>query len=225
MLSLKLRTLTLNVERVKLVIKKDSNINLAGKLLLGLSIILCIPGTASADAGVPMIFIIMPVLGLSIIPIIVIEAAYLCKKLELNASVAAKTACTSNLVSTVVGVPLTWLLLVLVEIVVGGGKAFGLSTTAGKILSFTLQAAWLIPYESDLHWIIPAASLVLLVPFFFVSWWTEYLVSKKMLKGYPAHKIKLEVRNANIITYSLLALWPLGFWVLNSPTVRSTIGK
>ena len=188
---------------------------LRGKALLALCILLGIPGVAWANAGVPMIFLVMPALGLSIIPIIVIEALYLGRKFELSASIAAKTTTIANLVSTIVGVPLTWILLVLIQMIAGGDGAFGLGTMLGKVLSVTLQAAWLIPYESDLHWMIPVAGLVLLVPFFFVSWWSEYFVSKRMLKEYPAQKIKVEVRNANIITYALLAFWPIGFWLLN----------
>lgn len=179
---------------------------------------MCIPGVASANAGVPMIFLAMPALGLSIIPIIIIEAMFLSKKLELTTSSAFKTTTISNLVSTIVGIPLTWLLLVLIQMMAGGGGAFGLDTTLGKVLSVTLQAAWLIPYESDLHWMIPVAGLVLLVPFFFVSWWSEYFVSRKMLQEQPAQRVKIAVRNANIITYALLAFWPIGFWVLNSAT-------
>jgi len=63
---------------------------------------------------------------------------------------------------------------------------------------------------------IPVEGLVLLVPFFFASWWTEYLVAKKMLKTIPSTSIKDKVRNANLITYIMLASWPIGFWVLNS---------
>ncbi len=190
------------------------------KLLLPLCILLCIPGVASANAGVPMIFLAMPALGLSIIPIIIIEAMFLSKKLELTTSSAFKTTTISNLVSTIVGIPLTWLLLVLIQMLAGGGGAYGLDTTLGKVLSVTLQAAWLIPYESDLHWMIPVAGLVLLVPFFFASWWSEYFVTKKMLKEHSAQRVKIAVRNANIITYILLAFWPIGFWVLNSVTTQ-----
>lgn len=191
---------------------------LRAKSLLALFIFLCIPGVASANAGVPMIFLVMPVFGLSIIPIILIEAIFLSKKLELSASSAAKTTTIANLVSTIVGIPLTWLLLVLIQMLTGGGGAFGLDTTLGKVLSVTFQAAWLIPYESDLHWMIPVAGLVLLMPFFFVSWWTEYFVSKIMIKEQPAQRVKVEVRNANIITYTLLAFWPIGYWALNNAT-------
>ena len=190
------------------------------KSLLALCIFLCIPGVASANAGVPMIFLAMPVLGLSISPIIIIEAIFLSKKLELATPSAFRTATISNLVSTIVGIPLTWLLLVLIQMLAGGGGAYGLDTTLGKVLSVTLQAAWLIPYESDLHWMIPVAGLVLLVPFFFVSWWSEYFVSKKILKEHSAQRVKNAVRNANIITYALLAFWPIGYWVLNSATAQ-----
>lgn len=189
------------------------------RILLTLCIFLCIPGEALANAGVPMIILAMPALGLSIIPIILIEAIYLGKKLQLNFSSAAKTTTISNLVSTLVGVPLTWLILVIVQMLAGGGGAFGLDTTLGKVLSVTLQAPWLIPYESDLHWMIPVAGLVLLIPFFFASWWSEYLVSKKILKDQPAKSVKIEVRNANILTYTLLAFWPIGFWVLNNASM------
>lgn len=196
---------------------KHSSMNiLRGKSLSALCILLCIPNTAWANAGVPMIFLIMPALGLSIIPIILIEAFYLSRRLGLKTARAVKTATISNLISTLAGVPLTWLLLVLIQIVTGGGRAFGLDTMLGKVLSVTFQAAWLIPYESELYWMIPVAGLVLLVPFFFVSWWSEYLVTKKILQDHPAQTVKVVVRNANIITYTLLVLWPIGFWVINN---------
>ena len=184
-------------------------------VLLALLILLGIPVVAWANAGVPMIVLVMPALGLSIIPITVIEAFYLGRKLALSFSKAVKTAAIANLVSTLVGVPLAWLVLVFLQMITGGGGAFGFDSTLGKVLSVTLQAAWLIPYESDLHWMIPVAGLVLMVPFFFVSWWSESYVAKTMLKEYPAQKVNVAVRNANILTYFLLAFWPFGYLILN----------
>ena len=181
-----------------------------------LFVLLCASSVASANAGVPMIFLVMPAFGLSLVPIVLIEAAYLSKQLNLGFRKAIKTTNISNLVSTLVGIPLTWLLLVIIQMLAGGGGGFGLDTTLGRVLSVTLQAPWLIPYESDLHWMIPTAGLVLLVPFFFVSWWSEYLVSRRVLKELQQQSVKVAVRNANIVTYALLALWPVGFWVLKN---------
>lgn len=177
---------------------------------------LMLPGIVYANAGVPMLFLAMPAFLISIVPIIAIETFYISKGLGLSISQSLKTVSVSNIVSTIVGIPVTWFLLVLVQMLTGGGGAYGLDSSMGKVLAVTWQAPWLIPYETDLNWMIPAAGLVLLVPFFFASWWSEYLVSKKMLQALPSNILKVKVRNANLITYCMLASWPVGFWVLNS---------
>jgi hypothetical protein len=194
---------------------EKSRIRMSKRMLYALWALLCISGEASANAGLPMIFLVMPAFGLSIIPIILIEAVYLSRKMGLVFREAAKATTISNLISTLVGIPVTWLLLVIIQILAGGG-AYGLDTTRGKVLSVTLQAPWLIPYESELYWMIPTAGLFLLVPFFFVSWWSEYLVSKQILKDRPEQSVKIGIRNANIITYALLAFWPVGFWLIRN---------
>ena len=186
-----------------------------GTLWMSSLVLLCLPVMVQANAGVPMIILIMPALGFSLIPIILIEAFYLRRRLSLSTASALKTTTLSNLVSTLVGVPLTWLILVSVQMLLGGGGAFGLDTVWDKLLSVTLQSGWLIPYQSDMHWMIPAAGLFLLLPFFLASWWSEYLVSRWLLKTTPCNELKTSVRNANLITYTLLALWPIGYGLLN----------
>jgi hypothetical protein len=181
-------------------------------------LLLVVPSIAYANADVPMLFLAMPVFLISLIPIIAIETLYISKGLELSLGQSLKTVSFSNVVSTIIGIPITWFMLVVVQIVTGGGGAYGIDTVMGKIMAVTWQAPWLIPYEKDLNWMIPAAGLVLLIPFFFASWWSEYFVSKKINKTLPPHIIKSKVRNANLITYSLLAAWPVGFWVLSSAT-------
>ncbi|PWK52903.1 hypothetical protein [Pleionea mediterranea] len=128
---------------------------------------LVIPGIAKANAGVPMLFLAMPAYLISLVPIIAIEATYISKSLELSLGQSLKTVSISNVVSTIIGVPLNWFLLVLVQMVTGGGSAYGTDSFMGKVLAVTWQAPWLIPYEKDLNWMIPIADLVLLIPFFF----------------------------------------------------------
>lgn len=174
------------------------------------------PGFAYANAGLPMLFLAMPAFLISLIPIIAIEGGYLSYGLGLPLSQSMKTSAVANAVSTIVGVPLTWGLLVLVQIMTGGGGAYGIDSFLGKVLAVTWQAPWLIPYEDAFDWMIPAAGLVLLVPFFFASWWSEYLVARKLNKGFLPAIVRVKIRNANLITYSLLAAWPVGFWILGS---------
>jgi hypothetical protein len=126
-----------------------------------------IPGVAYANAGVPMLFLAMPAFLMSLVPIIAIETLYILKGLELSLGQSLKTVSISNVASTIIGIPLTWFLLVLVQMVTGGGSAYGINSVMGKVLAVTWQAPWLIPYEEDLNWMIPVAGVVLLIPFFF----------------------------------------------------------
>lgn len=183
-----------------------------------LSILLCLiacPFTANANAGVPMLFLAMPALLMSLLPIIIIESVYYGQRLSLSFGQSLKTVSLSNLASTLVGVPVTWFLLLGIQIATGGGSAYGVDSNVDKVLAVTWQAPWLIPYEEDLNWMVPVAGLVLLFPFYFTSWWSEYWVAKKVNASLPKTNIKYTVRNANRITYVLLACWPLGFWLFS----------
>ena len=163
-----------------------------------------------------MIFLVFPAFALSLVPIILIEAIYIARKLGLSNKESFKTVTISNLVSTVVGVPLTWIFLVAIQVITGGGSSYGTDTITEKILAVTWQAPWLIPHEQELYWMVPVAGLVLLIPFFFVSWWSEYLVSKRLLKSVEGEILKLTIRNANMITYGLLTLWPVTIFIASS---------
>ena len=177
--------------------------------------LLSMPGLAQANAGLPMLLLIMPAFAIALLPIILVESLYISRRLALSLVLTAKIATVANLVSTVAGIPLTWLILVVAQIATGGGSAYGVDTLAGKILAVTWQAPWLIPYENEMDWMIPVASIVLLVPFFFVSWWVEYRVTRKMLKNAASATLKSTICRANLISYCLLVCWPAGMLVLN----------
>ncbi len=51
---------------------------------------------------------------------------------------------------TLVGIPAVWVHLVVPELV-GGGWALGIDSFWRRVWAVTVQAAWLIPYESELH--------------------------------------------------------------------------
>jgi hypothetical protein len=81
----------------------------------------------------------------------------------------------------------------------------------GKILAVTWQAPWLVPYESDLDWMVPAASVVLLVPFFAASWLIELRVNRRMLPEVDEQTLREATRDANLLSYLLLAGVALGW--------------
>ena len=168
---------------------------------------------AFADAGVPMIALTLPGMLIVLAPIITVESYLLVRSLQIGMWRSMKVMTIANVVSTIIGMPVTWVLLVLMELMTSGGRAYGMDTLFKRFLAVTWQAAWLIPYEEELHWMIPAATLVLLVPFFFASWFVEYQVAKALLREVSADAVKKAVLQANVASYGLLGGIVLRFLV------------
>lgn len=181
------------------------------------------------DMGLPMIVPSMVIMLLALIPIIFIEGHFISKALKIEGPGGYQASLFSNIISTLVGIPLTWFFLLLLQLITGGGYAYGFSTFWQKLIAFTWQAPWLIPYyeHKDSAWIGYAAMIVLLVPYCFASWYTEYFVSRSFLaKRLPStseddvemNSIKLfekeshfseishAIWKANLITYGVLGL-------------------
>lgn len=179
------------------------------------------PSAAQANAGLPMIVVAWPMMSLMLGPVIALESIMLKRALGISWRRSAVVVSVSNVLSTLLGVPLTWGLLVGLQ-VLSGATTVGpsLDTTAGKIFAATVQAPWLLPYESEEHWLLPAAMLFLLVPFFFASWAVEYLVSRQLVRDLSQRTLKLAVMKANLASYALLVLFAaaaLGIGLLSSP--------
>ena len=164
---------------------------------------------ASADAGVPMLFVTFPAMVVALVPIVLLETVVLARTLKARAIPLAKSAAIANVVSTIIGIPLTWVALVILELVTDGGSAHGLATPLQKFLAVTWQAPWLIPYERELYWMVPAASLVLLVPFFFASYFIEAPIVARIERRFPAPQVRAAVFRANVASYIGLAIFNL----------------
>lgn len=154
-----------------------------------------------------MLAITLPVMVIGLLPIIVIETYLLSKKHHINFKDTIKSIALANGVSTILGTPLTWGALLLIQMLTGGGKAYGLQTPLDKFLAVTWQAPWLIPYNEA--WVWPAATLFLLVPFFIMSWLVETAIVWRMLENFPFKKIKKSMLLANSTTYGIFALLAL----------------
>lgn len=187
---------------------------------MGASVLLVAPSIAYANIGVPMLLVTLPGMLIALVPIIAVESYVISKQLSLALGRAVKTCSIANLASTLVGIPVAWFVLVVIQIATGGGSAHGIDTPLEKFLAVTWQAPWLIPYEPELYWMIPAATLTLLVPFFFASWFIEYRVSKRFLKENDASLVNKAVRDANLLSYALLAVAVLCFLAAAEPTQR-----
>jgi hypothetical protein len=182
-------------------------------------LVICTEVTARADMGVPMIFVTMPLMVFALIPVILIEAFVLARRFQQSLKSVLWAASAANLVSTFIGIPITWCLLALIQLLTGGGGAYQIHTILGRFFSVTWQGSWLFHLESELYWRVPASILFLLIPFFFASYWVEYLVARRMLKNRDRGEVKRGVYFANLASYALLALIVFG-WLLMSHRLR-----
>jgi hypothetical protein len=168
--------------------------------------VLLVPSVAYANMGLPMIAIMYPAMGILLVPVIVLEVLVLRRLLSTPVRRTWAMVTVSNLVSTGVGIPLTWVALVAIQFVTGGtGWSPVLDVPIlGTLLSVTWLAPWMMPSGADEHWMIPLASLALLVPFFFASWLIEYVVSLMFMRDMEAGLLKRAVFVANLVSYALL---------------------
>jgi hypothetical protein len=158
-----------------------------------------------ANIGIPMICVYWPSAWIAFVPVVLIESWVGVHLLQKPVAACLKAAFISNLVSTLIGIPITWFVLAMVEATFFGGN-FGVETWSAKLFAVTLQAPWLVPYEDDLYWMIPAAALVLSIPFYAMSVLTEGPVACWYLSDVPRRVIFRWASWANLASYSFL-LW------------------
>jgi hypothetical protein len=164
-----------------------------------------------ADAGLPMIFVEAQFLVLALIPVVLAEAAVYWWGLQLPWRKAISGSLVANLWSTFLGVPVSWFILLVTQLSVGGGAAWGLKTPLTRLAAVTVQAPWLIPYEESLYWMVPAASLFLMLPFFLASVGIEWLVLRRRWPTVDRGRLTRQVWLANLVSYGALA----GFWLID----------
>ena len=182
--------------------------------------------TLLADAGIPMIALTLPLMLLLLLPVVGIEALLYRKWLQLRTWEAIKSSAASNVASTIVGVPLAWGVMLVLEFGMFGLVASSQaiqnwrSPIAG-VISLLLGSAWIGPAEGTNLWKIPAAALVLLIPFFFISYLIEYFIVVCVLDiphevTHPAYtRVRRAVRNANLTTYGAMFISTV-VWLLVS---------
>ena len=189
-----------------------------------LVLMFCLPVSAQANVGLPMVVPMGFLMIAALLPIIGVEAWVLSNRLDVGFGAALAASGRANVISTIVGIPITW--------IVGGilGKelsGFLPKSNAAwkKVLNVILgNLLWLLGSytEKNAGWIIPSAELVLLVPFFFLSWWIESLVVAGTLVTH-ADRISGAVFLANLLSYGLLALVPTWLLVRSKKTLLAAI--
>jgi hypothetical protein len=144
-----------------------------------------------------MLAVVWPPAWLLFVPVCVVEALIAKRVLALPLVQCAKLSLVANAWSTLVGIPLTWLALVLIEI--AGGAAISVSGARPNfnwIVLAPLSAPWLGPGIRPWH--VPAAAAFLCIPFMLASIQVERWSAAKRVSGQEARRWAYI---ANLTTY------------------------
>lgn len=158
-----------------------------------------------------MVFPQVILMGFALLPIVLIESAIVRKPMGIPVRRVFLDVGLANVCTTILGVPLAWGVMLGLDMLTTGGYALGMDTPAKMLAAVTLQAAWLIPYEEHLFWMIPAAATVLLIPCFFVSVLIERSVLVRRWRDHERRAVLSAVLHANVWSYLFLfaagSLW------------------
>jgi hypothetical protein len=162
-----------------------------------------------ADAGVPMLVLEWPALLLALVPVVVVEAVLCSRWLRIPLRSALAGSAKANGLSTLVGVPLAWLVLLVLEVVVLVPTALltdgeGPASPLLQLVAFLFGIAWLGPPYSKLFWMVPLAAALLLVPTFFVSVLIETRVCRASWPDAEEGPLRRAVWRANLVSYGIL---------------------
>ena len=172
---------------------------------------------AKADALLPTVALISPITVLLLLPIIAIEAWYVSRSLRLRFWKSTRVMTLANVVSTIVGIPITFAFSSLqnraMARVYGSEKAnFDKWMTTGD------QSARAFSFGHYPGWAFLASAFITLIVCFLLSWWVEYMVARWRLREliasaqFSKQQTNRAVRNANILSYSLLTAIVLLFF-------------
>jgi hypothetical protein len=151
-----------------------------------------------------MIAVFLPPLWVALVPIVLLEAAVIAKRTGVSLRTATGGLALANIASTIVGVPMLWLLLAIAQLVCCG-SALGLGSAWTKLYAVTIQAPWLIPYESEFGWMIPGALCTLAIVFVVMSVAVEAPIVARITKV-QLGRMWPSMWIANIASYVALGL-------------------
>jgi len=164
----------------------------------------------SANAGIPMLMIEWPFMILSLLPIIYFEAWVIQKYIKLTHKQLLKITTASNFASTLIGVPLTYAIILVLQYLLTDHITIQANNSWGLLVHSIIFPALAIPAENSLWFIFPVSGSVLLVFYFLVSWQIEKLATRFLLKNQniSSQIISKSVLLANIYSYlALFVIW------------------
>ena len=166
------------------------------------------PAILLADVGLPMIFVTLPLMAYALVPVILVEVWVGKPLLQTSYGRSAWVFTVANVVSTIVGIPAAWMVMLFLDLAFGTTISPHISQKALegpvlKVIFVIMNSAWLGSVQSVFYWPVPLAAMVLLIPSFFASWYIEaFIIDKMVEQEWPT--VRSAAFKANLASYSLL---------------------
>lgn len=190
----------------------------SSRAVAGVLAVLGLPSYASANIGYPMIVLTFPAMVLALLPIIALEAWFFVRDLGLTKVKAFKIIGVANLVSTVVGIPISWFLVLLAQEIVDSVVHPRRVKVPTAVMGL-LTPAWIPGYREIPPSIVAAATFALLAPFCIASCVVEYEVIWRWFIKRPHEwnltfeRIRSATIRANVASYAALAIVTGVWWI------------
>jgi len=170
------------------------------------------PLPVMANIGLPMVAVFLPPAWFGLVPIIAIESAYGVWRFRTAAGQTWAAVATANCASTLIGLPVTWAVLALGQLLLFGWlPEFSMALPLGVLT--VVGAPWLGPGAERSPWMVPVASAALTVPFYVMSVVCEYLVVKRFMPDLSRQTLRSWMLGANAASYMFLLVVTLMGWM------------
>jgi predicted Na+-dependent transporter len=186
------------------------------KLLVLVAVICCAAFPAYADAVLPSLALVSPIMVLFLLPVVATEAWYAGKRLNISRRQSWRVIGIANILSAVVGLP------------IGTVLGQGLQRNLEIHYYGTQQDNWKRlekPGDVDAsaislalgqypRWTLIVGAVVMLIVCFLISWWVEAAYARWWRKhrmvgtndALPKAETSRIVRNANLLSYAFLSV-------------------
>lgn len=165
--------------------------------LTGVLTFACLP--AWANMAIPTVVAVWPASWQLLLPIVLIETLVAMRVMGLPFVVGFKAVGRANVISTLIGIPVTGIGLFLFQIAVMSITKWQPHTPLGEFVSAI--GAWV---EDTPLWMVPASVGVVCVPFFFMSVYVERRSMEKHLPEHDRSIVKRWAWQANGLSYGLI---------------------
>ncbi len=174
-----------------------------------------------ADAILPSLIWVWPITVVLLLPVILIEAQYARRRLNLTLGQAFRCLAIANVISTIVGFPLATVVANILQIklqnhLYGNPQSNFERWSRGGDLSGLARGFGQYP-----HWPLFVAASLMFFLCFLISWWVEaayvnWWIARRSFGAAPAKsQTSSAIRNANVLSYALLAAISIGLlaWI------------